>query len=552
MRRSIFVLLLIISATLAFAQAPSKYIVWFTDKAASPFSTSNPSQYLSQRAIERRSAQAIAVVQNDLPVNPAYIGSVLSSGQVTLLNRSKWLNAISIHTSDSNALAVIQAYPFVSTVQPVKFRASQASQKLAQQQAEPNSHRAFLRDESGLDYGPSFRQVSQLGGDCMHNMGYTGKGKVIAVLDAGFENVNLLPTFDSIRNDGRILGTWDFVANEASVYEDHSHGTMVLSCIGANLPGQIIGTAPGASFWLLRTEDAGSEYVIEEFNWVAGAEFADSVGSDVINSSLGYTVFDDPSQNHSYSDLDGNTTIITRGADLAASKGIVVVNSAGNEGSSPWHYISAPADGDSVLTVGAVDEEGDHGGFSSYGPTADGRIKPDVAARGVQTIIMAPSGELIAGNGTSFSAPLMSGMVATLWQAHPARTAREIYNAIIQSGHKYTNPDNAVGYGIPDFCRAHVLLGGTDPNGSLEEGAMKVFPNPFNDSFGFTFFSGSDQPVSIELYDAVGRKLMIETRELAEGSNSHYSVDMPGFTKGIYLLVVRTAQKKYVRKVIKW
>ncbi len=310
------------------------------------------------------------------------------------------------------------------------------------------------------DYGQAFNQINMLNGIPLHDLGYDGAGMTIAVLDAGFLNANVLSAFDSLWLNNQIIGYKDFVSPLApDIFGSHTHGTSVLSTMGANLPAEMVGTAPKADYWLLRSEDDATEYLIEELNWASAAEYADSVGVDVINSSLVYNTFDDPAQDHTYAYMDGNTTPITIAADLAASKGILVVNSAGNSGSSSWHYIGAPADGDSVFSIGAVNSSGVYASFSSTGPTYDGRIKPNVVAQGQgSTIISAYSGNVISGNGTSFSSPITAGMVASLWQAHPDKKNTEIMEAIQQSATQALNPDSLLGFGIPDYFAAHTLL----------------------------------------------------------------------------------------------
>jgi len=554
--KSIFLFFLWIMFALPSAAQQSKYIVKFTDKNGTPYSISNPSAFLSQRAITRRTNQGIAITQNDLPVNPGYISSVLATGSVTLLNRSKWFNAITIVTTDPTALTAIQSLPFVSSVSAVQRKISATGDEYDPQpitldngsKVEPQ---AQVSQMLAHDYGTSLNQISMLGGECLHNMGYEGQGMVIAVLDGGFFEVNNLPAFDSLWANNQILGTWDFVANDSSVFEDNAHGEMVLSCMGANMPGQLVGTAPKADYWLLRTEDVGSEYVIEEYNWVAAAEFADSVGADIINSSLGYTTFDDPSQDHSYADMNGNTAVVSIGADIAVSKGIFVVNSAGNSGASSWYYIAAPADGDSVMAVGAVDANGVYTSFSSHGPTSDGQIKPDVAAQGFGTVVAGPFGGIQNQNGTSFSSPVTAGMVACLWQAHPALSARQLYYAIIQSASQYGNPDAELGYGIPDFCAASVVLSGGDASVFAEDNLISVYPNPFRETFDFTFYSDHEQPIAVEMYDVTGRLVAETAFEVSFRSHNTYHVSANDLRNGMYFLVIRTQEKKFVRKVSK-
>ncbi len=293
-----------------------------------------------------------------------------------------------------------------------------------------------------------------LGGDLMHSKGFKGEGIIIAVIDAGFYNVDKLDIFSGLQN--QILGTYDFVDGDSNVYDDHTHGMMVLSTMAAKVG--LIGAAPEAQYILLRSEDVFSENLIEEFMWVTAAEYADSMGADIINSSLGYTTFDNVNQNHSYDDMDGKTTPISIGAGIACDKGIIVVNSAGNSGNSNWYYIGAPADNYDVLTVGAVDENKESASFSSHGPNVDGSIKPNIVAQGINVVVVNSNNEYITSNGTSFSSPLTAGMVACLWGAHSNKSANSIKEAIYKSSDKYLIPNNQFGFGIPDYYDAYYYL----------------------------------------------------------------------------------------------
>ena len=308
------------------------------------------------------------------------------------------------------------------------------------------------------DYGSSANQVEMHNGDFLHRIGLRGDGMLIGVLDAGFLNYLFVNSLDSIRTEGRIIETWDFVQRNSSVNEDDSHGMQVLSVMAANLPGEFIGTSSKASYLLYRSEDAFSEYPIEEHNWVCAAERVDSIGGDVINSSLGYNLFDDPVYNYSFSDIDGNTAMSTIGADLAAAKGILVVNSAGNEGGNSWGRITAPADADSILTVGAVTANRNAAGFTGRGPTADGRIKPEVVSQGVGTTVQFPNNTIGDNNGTSFAAPNMAGLAASLWQGFRELNNMKIIDALKRSSHRYNNPNDTIGYGIPDVKKALIDL----------------------------------------------------------------------------------------------
>ncbi len=448
----------------------SKYIIRLKDKGTNPFSISNPIQYLTQRSIDRRTRYGIAIDSTDLPITPRYIDSIRMAGAVTILNTSKWLNQVAIQTTDAAALVKINGFPFVLSTGPMAPRNNLAdkpvNKKLDAEITEIPPHRALRENPNQsiiaadyYSYGQSYGQVHLHNGEFLHNRGFRGQGMRMAVLDAGFFNYLTLPTFDSIRNNGQVLGTWDFVAGNASVNEDHPHGTQCLSTIAANMPGVFMGTAPKTSFYLYRTEDVASEYPIEEQNWVAGIERADSLGIEVSSTSLGYFTFDNSIFNYTYANMDGNTTLSARGADLAAKKGILCLFAAGNEGNSTWRFIITPSDADSVMAVGAVSTSGAVGSFSSYGPSSDGQIKPSVAAVGVAAVIAnTTTGQPGFGSGTSFACPNMAGLTTCLWQAFPEINNMGIINVMQQSATRATNPDDRVGYGIPDMKKAFVRL----------------------------------------------------------------------------------------------
>jgi len=540
--------------------APAKYYIQFTDKNNSPFTLSNPLAFLSQKALNRRANQGYLLDNKDLPVNPAYVDSVIAAGNVILLNKSKWLNGITISTSDSIALVNINALSFVQSVQAVapvnsskrNVHKFETDFKLMNADNFKNSQNSKTKSINTYDYGFSANQIEMIGLDFLHNQGFHGENMLIAVLDAGFYSVDTLSVFDSLRNDNRILGIRDFVDPTANVYEGHTHGMMVLSLMAGNIPGQLIGTSPEASFWLLRSEDAPTEYLIEEYNWVTAAEFADSIGADIINSSLGYSVFDDTLQNHTFSDLDGSTTIISRGANTAASRGILMVNSAGNSAQTPWQRIIAPADADSVLTIGAVDENGQYASFSSVGNTYDGRIKPDVASQGQNTVVASSQGGIMTGNGTSFSSPIIAGAVACLWQANPIATNMQIIDAIKQSASQYNNPDSLLGYGIPNFQMAHTLLENVTINENQKGCAFTVFPNPFRDVFSMTYFSSDTKPICVEIFNICGKNIFTSCNlEVNLGSNTFSFSNLMLFSKGIYFIKVTKENSINIRKLVK-
>ena len=458
-----FLFLVLLPAGVFTQVAPQKYFVEFTDKYNSIYSTTRPREFLSQRAIDRRQRQGIAVVENDIPVNQNYV-TAISQMNVPILTRSKWFNGITIYCLNPATIDAIRNLTFVKNVSKstsVNYVSvcnsanKEVPRKALHEVIEPTRvpggwGRPVIK---GYNYGPSFRQIHMLMGDSLHRMGYTGAGMVIAVLDAGFSRADTLAVFDSLYLNSQVLGTMDFVTPGNNVYHEYEHGMEVLSCMAANWPGVIIGTAPGASFWLLRTEDIGSENIIEEYNWDAAAEFADSTGADIINSSLGYATFDDPTVSHSCSDMNGYTTPVTRAANLAFSKGMIVVNSAGNSLGSGWKCVSAPADGFGVLAVAAVDSNGTRASFSLPGQASQ-RIKPNVAAMGQAVIIASSNGSFMHGSGTSFSSPILAGLVACLWQASPGWSNAEVIRAVELSSSHAAHPDSLLGYGIPDFVKA--------------------------------------------------------------------------------------------------
>lgn len=464
----IVTLIIALTATTGITQAQfTRYIVQFTDKKGTPYTLSSPSAYLSAKSITRRANQNILLDSTDLPVNPAYLESIRNVPNVTILNTSKWLNQVLIKTTDANAITTINALPFVKKSGGIAPRSSTRNTLSTGLPNERAASPVTVKQAAGTttyiaaDYGSMYNQIHLFNGDYMHKLGFTGRGMTIAILDAGFNNYLINPAFDSVRLQGRVLGTWDYVANEASVNEDYSHGAYVFSLLASNRPGVLIGSAPHASYWLLRTEDVSSEYPVEEQNWAVAAEFADSAGVDMISSSLGYTDFDNSIFNHAYAQRDGKTAMITIAADLAAKKGILVVVAAGNSGqsSNDTKYVGCPADGDSVFTIGSIDINQNIASSSSWGPNGAGLLKPNVVSVGQNAVISTlTTGNPTTGSGTSYACPLMAGMTACLWQMFPEFVNMQIIDAIQQSASKYTNPDYRFGYGLPNFKRGVALL----------------------------------------------------------------------------------------------
>lgn len=504
MKKTIKLLIVILLLFSAIGANSQEYFwVAFTNKNQTTFSLNDPEKYLSERAIQRRIRQHIAIDSLDLPVNQVYIQQITDLG-VQVVHASKWLNGITVKSAiDSFALKALQ-FPFVKEVQLTKPGNSTKSAFIKFPEIE--TPRTF--DAVSNYYGSSVYQIDLMNGQLLHNKNYRGQGMQIAVLDAGFYNANIYPAFDSLWINDQILGTKDFVNLNAEVFNTHSHGMSVLSCMGGNIPGELVGTAPKADYLLLRTEDNGSEYIIEEDNWVAAAEYADSVGCDIINSSLGYTLFNDSSMNHSYADMDGNTTRVTQGANIAFSKGILVFSSAGNDGNKAWKYVSAPADGDNVIAVGAVNRDSVPALFTSHGPSSDGDVKPNIAGVGRNTYLVTSTGDLGYSNGTSFSSPIMAGMAACLWQVNKNASAAEIKHILEMSSHLYTTPDSISGYGIPDMAKAMALMTTISASMDKQDKSWNVYPNPFAETLVLSANKLMDNDyLEIGIYSIDGRLL---------------------------------------------
>jgi serine protease AprX len=554
-------LILFLSLTVFAGSNPAIYRVKFTNKGNSSYSISRPSEFLSPKSIERRLLQQIPLTESDLPVNPEYLKALTESG-AEILYTSKWLNLAIVKVDNKSVIDKIRQESFVQEIIAVDYLfEKQTSSKLKQffdresYNKTPNHPRpAVKRTGRAYDYGFSLNQAQMLRIDEMHDLGFNGRGVTIAVIDGGFNSVNTMAAFDSLRQNGQILGTKDFVQPDNDVYGTtmSAHGTMVLSTMGGNLPGQIIGTAPKASYWLIRSEDVQAEYFMEEYYWVNAAEYADSVGADIINSSLGYTTFDDPVENHTYEDMDGNTAIVTIGADLAASKGILVVNSAGNSGNSSWHYIGAPADGDSVLTIGAVNSSGMYASFSSVGPTSDGRTKPDVAAQGEQAVVaIIPSGTA-TGNGTSFSSPIIAGAAACLWQANPTYTNMELIDAIRMSASQSSNPDNLKGWGIPNFMLANNLLTAYVLQKKEPFSDLSVYPIPFSGRINIEMEATTWLSVDIKIINSTGHVVAeMKGVELNKGINLVVFTKLERLPSGIYMVQISDGFYVVAEKIIK-
>jgi serine protease AprX len=561
--KKLYWLLCVIGLTVTDVQAQyNRHIIQLTDKKGTLHSLANPSTYLSAKAIERRSKQKIGIDSTDLPVSAAYLDSIRKVPNVTVLHVSKWLNQVLIRTTDPAALARINAWPFVKKTSAVapRIRTDQGIPPKFDETVTPlSTNRATqVNDVGSLNYGNTYNQIHIHEGEYLHDRGFTGQGITIAVLDGGFFGYKTNTALDSVRLQNRILGEWDFVANEASVNEDVTHGLYCFSIIAANKPGQLIGSAPHARFWLFRTEDTGSEYPVEEQNWAAAAEAADSAGADMISSSLGYVDFDNPVFDHTYPQRNGNTAMVTIAADLAAKKGMIVMNSAGNNGalSSDLKYISCPADGDSVVAVAATDINGNIASFSSWGPTGNGKLKPNIASVGQGTVFAGTNGSPASGNGTSYANPNMCGLIACLWQAFPEFTNMEIIDAVQKSAHKYNNPDARFGYGIPNFRKAYTLLEQErllrTPVDVLGSAWIKALPVPFTSQLQVVVKAPVTGRASFRLLDAMGNTVEIKTLDVT--ATQVYTVSFltaAGLVRGTYFIQYQDGSNKQTIAVMK-
>jgi len=514
------------------------YWIGFKDKNGTAFTVTNPEDFLSARALTRRTKQRIVVDNSDLPVSQVYLDSLKTLG-VVIRYSSKWLNGCTGQLSEELA-SQIAALGFVAEIQLVKpgITTKAARNKWIDER--------YFDEIDTATYAASVYQVAQLNGQFLHNRNYTGNGMQIAVLDAGFYNADTYAVFDGLFAKGQILGTRDFVSPGNDVFAGHYHGMSVLSTMALDLPGQFIGTAPDAAYYLFRTEDSSSEYLIEEYNWIAAAEYADSLGVDVINSSLGYYEFDDASTNHSWTDMLGDVTPVTIGANMAVRKGILVVASNGNEANNSWRYVIAPADGELVLGIGAVNRDGVYAPFSSVGYPGSSLVKPNVAAMGWGTAVVREDGQVGISNGTSFSSPVLAGMAACLWQANPQATAVMIKRAIEVSGSQYLRPDSLLGYGIPDFQIADQYLKEQE---ELDVDNWMVFPNPFR-SECYLYKNGELEGDRIEV-SLVNLNGMVVYSEKIEASNPVLLPNLANLPRGLYLARVRCGNEELTMKLIK-
>lgn len=542
---------LLLTQAAAFAQSNPRYLVLFKDKANSTYSVDKPTEFLSQRSVDRRKKQNIAITTNDLPVNQGYLFAINQTG-AKVIYPSRWFNGALVEASSAQ-LTQIKTLPFYKGIELNLPVANITSKSPGIARTDATNRKLGTTED--VDYGKMNAQLALMEVADMHKKGFQGENMLIAILDNGFAKGDEVAYFKQVRDEKRIIDTHDFVARDGNIYNDGFHGLNVMSTIAAYLPGTLVGTAFKASFALYITENNAGESPYEEITWLMAAERADSLGADVINSSLGYTTFDDefdsPAYNHTYKDMDGKTTIVSRAARYATRKGILVVNSAGNDGSNSWHYIGAPADVDSVLSVGATDYNRAYASLSSVGPNSAGLQKPDVAAVGAGTMIGDLSGGASSGYGTSFSAPQIAGVAAILWQAFPNLTAQQVIYVLKKSGHLAAAPDNRLGYGVPNLIKAQEIAQNEfSPLGTEGELLSSVIlsPNPAQDVVTLTIPQTLvGKMANVSLFAANGATMHSAATRLA----AKLTIATGQLASGLYLVRLKVDNQERTLKFIK-
>jgi serine protease AprX len=497
--------------------------VYFTDKPNSQFYFDNPLEMLSQRSLDRRTNQNIPLDIKDIPIHQPYVDQISTSNGIELKAKSKWFNAVHVRGEITN----IDALSTLNFVDHIHFAdASLNSSGRIVKTKKFQAVNKVLETNVTFAYGNSGNQIQMLNGHLLHEQDFTGSGKIIAVLDAGFPNVDVVSPFQRLRDNNQILGGYNFVDRNNNFYTGNSHGTLVLSTMGGYVENELVGTAPDAQYYLFITEDVASENPVEESNWVEAAELADSLGVDVITTSLGYFEYDNPNYSYTYNDINGITSFISKGADIAFSRGMICVASAGNSGNSSNPHIGVPADAINTLAIGAVQFNEAYASFSSIGPSFDQRIKPDVMAQGQSSVLSNTSGAITTASGTSFSGPIMAGMIASFWQAVPELNNGQVISYIKQSADRFSNPNPQFGYGIPDFELARALAILSISTNSV--GKFLVYPNPVKDFVSISFPNNFDE-AKMQLYNSLGQ-LVLEQNI----SQTNSQVSLFSFNSGIY------------------
>ncbi len=513
--------------------------IYLIDKLNVQAAINNPISILTQKSIDRKQKYGISIDQQDVPVNENYISQLKNATGITVMAKSKWFNAVHVRGTQES----IQALEDLSFVSNVEFANKNLNTTKAAKQKRISKKEAAA---TTFNYGNALNQIKMFNGDVLHEANYTGEGITVALMDSGFPNVNTMSAFQKLRDTGHLLDGYDFVNRTSNIYANtaSNHGTLVLSTMAGFIQDQFVGTAPNASYYLFITEDAASENPVEESYWVEAVERADSLGVDVINTSLGYTTYDNANYSYSPSDMDGDTAFITKGANKAFEKGLLLVNSAGNSGNNTWGIVGAPADAQGVLSIGAVNASGTYASFSSMGNATQPSQKPDIVAQGLASYVITENDVITTFNGTSFSSPIIAGGIVCLKQALPDKTPLEIMQLVRASASQYEMPDYFLGYGIPDL-EAILDQELSTTSYKKEVNNSYVYPNPFKDKINF--ITPPDQNVlAIHIYDVLGKKIQSFLVQEGEGT-----INTVALSKGIYIANIEFEKGRKTIKLIK-
>jgi subtilisin family serine protease len=534
------ILIVIVLMTQAGHSQTQEALVFFADKENVATSIANPLSILTQEAIDRKMMHNVTIDERDVPVTESYITTLKSQPGITVHSKSKWMNAAYVSGSQSQ----IQNLLNLAFVTVIEFMDPNLN---LFPEPHPTPDKFELENMQGriiYDYGAAANQIEMLGGDFLHEQDFSGEGMIIAVLDSGFPNVVGNPAFSDMISENRLLGTFDFVLDQVTIGGSSTHGAKVLSDMAGLLDGQFVGTAPEASYYLFRTEDAGSERPVEEAYWLEGLERADSLGVDVVNTSLGYQDFDNSNYDHTYEDLDGVTTLGARAANLAFEKGMLLVTSAGNDGGG-FTFVGTPGDAMGMLTIGAVDSNGNYASFSSIGPTVDGRIKPDVMAQGASSAVVDQNGNITTNSGTSFSSPITAGVVACLWQSRPEARNYQVMQIVRESASLFNNPTDEMGYGIPNFEDAYNALQLLGAEQVLLERNFALYPNPTTNILNVSF------PKEIHSAEIFITNLAGQVIQKGNITNTANRLDVSSLSAGLYIATLVSEGKSNTFKVVK-
>jgi hypothetical protein len=528
-----------------------KFAVIFKDKDTVLNNFQQPERYLSEKAISRRKAKNVVVDWYDIPVNSQYINALIKAG-FKVRNTSKWFNCAIVFTPNKQAADSLKKLPGVKDVIDVGFGVNKVTStnanpvELDEKVALLEQKFIKIKDKYKQDtnvYGAGYNQVEMIGVNKLHQMGLSGAGTTIALIDAGYRNAHKHIVFKQALK--QVVSTYDFVDLELNVFDNDDHGTAVWSCIASNDSFNFIGTAPASNFILLRSEDAITEFPVEEFYWAMAAEYADSAGADIISTSLGYNEFDHERYNYEHKNLNGKTAWITQAANIATNKGLFVLVSAGNEGDNSWKKIAFPADAIDVVTVGAVDKKQRLAGFSSVGLTTDGRTKPDLMAMGENSTIASDLGTIYEGDGTSYSCPVLAGGVACLWPYFNTYSTKQIIQWLHLSGSNYYKPDKYFGYGVPDLFLAYQFTQSYTTDTLLNVVRLD------DKNHHLTLFIKQKEKLKVTLKNELGKTILSQSESIKVVGFTRFKLHgSKKLKKGVYTLQIITNTKNINYKLV--